>query len=83
MAFRKIVSGRLFLAQNLLSKICAELFVFLIKVITSAKFLACHRHSDKDFTRQRKLPFYVLIVFLFNLVRGSYQDEMDKFFKVF
>ncbi|WP_319409901.1 IS4 family transposase [uncultured Desulfosarcina sp.] len=34
-----------------------------------------------DFTRKRKLPFHVLIVFLINLVKGSYQDELDKFFK--
>lgn len=72
----------LLLARNLLSKICAELFVFLKKVITSAEFLARHRQSEKDFTRQRKLPFHVLIAFLINLVRGSYQDELDKFFKV-
>ena len=79
---RKIVKNPLLLARNLLSKICAELFVFIKKVITSAEFLACHRQSEKDFTRQRKLPFHVLIAFLINFVRGSYQDELDKFFKV-
>ena len=36
---------------------------------------------ESDFTRQRKLPFHVLIIFLINFVRGSYQDELDKFFK--
>jgi hypothetical protein len=60
---------------------CAELFDFIRKVIASAEFLACHRQSEKDFTRQRKLPFHVLIAFLINFIRGSYQDELDKFFK--
>lgn len=81
-ACRKILKTQYLLAWNLLSKICAELFVFLKKVITSAEFLACHRQSEKDFTRQRKLPFHVLIAFLVNFVRGSYQDELDKFFKL-
>jgi hypothetical protein len=81
-ACRKIVKDSLSLARNLLSKMCAELFDFIRKVIASAEFLACHRQSEKDFTRQRKLPFHVLIAFLINFVRGSYQDELDKFFKV-
>jgi len=81
-ACKKIVETPPWLARNLLSKICAELFVFLKKVITSADFIARHRQSEKDFTRQRKLPFPVLIAFLINFVRGSYQDELDKFFKV-
>jgi len=81
-ACRKIVRDPLLLARNLLSKMCAELFDFIRKVIASAEFLACHRQSEKDFTRQRKLPFHVLIAFLINFVRGSYQDELDKFFKV-
>jgi len=69
------------LAQDLLSKICAELIEFIKKIITSPEFLARNRQSEKDFTRQRKLPFHVLIVFLVNFVRGSYQDELDKFFQ--
>jgi hypothetical protein len=69
------------LARNLLFKICAELIEFLKKIIISPEFLARHRQSKKDFTRQRKLPFHVLIAFLINFVRSSYQDELDKFFK--
>ena len=60
---------------------CAELIEFLKKIIISPEFLAHSRQSEKDFTRQRKLPFHILIVFLLNFVRGSYQDELDKFFK--
>ena len=70
------------LAHNLLSKICAELIQFIRKIIISPEFVDRNRHSHRDFTRQRKLPFHVLIAFLGNFVRGSYQDELDKFFKV-
>jgi hypothetical protein len=69
------------LAQNLLFNICAKLIDFLRKIITSADFLERNRQCEKDFTRQRKLPFPVLIAFLINFVRGSYQDELDNFFK--
>jgi len=69
------------LAQNLLFKICAELIDFIKKIIASPDFVERNRFSHKNFTRQRKLPFHVLIVFLINFVRGSYQDELDKFFK--
>jgi len=79
---RKIVKNLLLLARNLLPKICAKLVEFLKKIIISPEFLARHRQSEKDFIRQRKLPFHVLIAFLINFVRGSYQDELDKFFKV-
>jgi len=69
------------LARDLLSKMCAELIDFIKLMISSPDFLDRNRYSQKDFTRQRKLPFPVLIVFLVNFVRGSYQDELDKFFK--
>jgi len=75
------VKNPLLLARNLLFKICAELIDFLKKIIISPEFLARHRQSEKDFTRKRKLPFHLLIAFLINFVRGSYQDELDKFFK--
>jgi hypothetical protein len=69
------------LARNLISNICAKVIVFIKQIITSPELLARHRQNEKDFTRQRKLPFHVLIVFLINFVRGSCQDELDKFFK--
>ena len=78
---KKIVKNLLLLAQNLLFKICAELIDFIKKIVTSPEFVERNRHSHKNFTRQRKLPFHLLIVFLINFVRGSYQDELDKFFK--
>lgn len=69
------------LAQNLLSKMCANAIEFIKKIITSPEFIARHRQHENDFTRQRKLPFPVLIAFLINFVRGSYQNELDNFFK--
>lgn len=69
------------LAQNLLSNICAKLIDFLKEIINSENFINRHRQSPTDFVRQRKLPFSTLIFFLINFVKGSYQDELDHFFK--
>ena len=79
---KKIVKNLLLLAQNLLFKICAKTVEFIRGIIISSDFIERNRHSHKNFTRQRKLPFHMLIAFLINFVRGSYQDELDKFFKV-
>lgn len=70
------------LAWNLLSNICAKLIDFLKNIIISDDFIIRNKCSTKDFTRQRKLPFHILILFLMNLIKGSYQDELDNFFKV-
>ena len=78
---RKLAKKTRQLARNLLFKICAELIEFIKKIINSPDFVDRHRQSKADFTRNRKLPFNILIIFLVNLVRGSYQDELDKFFK--
>jgi hypothetical protein len=78
---RKLMKNLMRLAQKLLSKICAELIVFLKEIINSNDFLKQHRQSPTDFTRQRKLPFSTLLFFLINLIKGSYQDELDHFFK--
>jgi hypothetical protein len=69
------------MAQKLLSNMCANVIFSLKKYIFSETFIARHRQSPKDFTRNRKLPFHVLISFLINFVKGSYQDELDKFFQ--
>jgi hypothetical protein len=70
------------LARNLLSKICANAIDFIKKTITSSEFINKNRIDDSDFTRQRKLPFPTLIIFLLSLVRGSYQSELDRFFSI-
>ena len=79
---QKSINHLLMLAQNLLSKICAKLIEFLNNIITSPDFIARHRQSESDFTRKRKMPFHLLIVFLLNALRGSYQDQLDRFFRI-
>ena len=69
------------LARDLLLKICANLINFLNKIVLSDDFLARHRRSEKDFVRERLLPFHNMIFFLINLIKGSLQDELDSFFK--
>jgi hypothetical protein len=59
----------------------AKLIDFLKEIINSEYFINRHRQSPTDFVRQRKLPFSTLIFFLINFVKGSYQDELDHFFK--
>ena len=78
---RKLITKMIELARNLLSKICTELVDFLRKIISSNDFIKQHRQSPTDFIRQRKLPFTTLLFFLMNLIKGSYQDELDHFFK--
>lgn len=79
---QKNVNYLLMLAQNVLFKICAKLIELLKNIIISPEFIARHRQSDTDFTRTRKMPFHLLIVFLLNFLRGSYQDQLDRFFKI-
>jgi len=79
--WRKMLANLLFVAHNLLSKTCANLIEYLNDILSSQEFLARNRHSPHDFSRQRKLPFHLLILFLLNFIKGSYQDELDKFFK--
>ncbi|MFX0090968.1 MAG: hypothetical protein ACFFBD_04330 [Candidatus Hodarchaeota archaeon] len=69
------------MARNLIFNTCAKAIDFIEKIITSPDFIDRNRKSKKDFTRNRKLPFHILIAFLLNFARGSYQDELDKFFK--
>lgn len=69
------------LAWILLSNSCAKLIDHLKKIVFSHDFLDRHRKSPKHFTRTRKLPFSTLIFFLINLIKGSYQDELDKYFQ--
>ncbi len=40
-----------------------------------------HRKSEKDFTRNSKLTFFLLILFMLNIIRTSIQNELDNFFK--
>lgn len=50
--------------------------------ITSPGFIALHRKNPNDFTRNRKLTFPHLITFLLNMVNGSIQSELNRFFEI-
>jgi len=69
------------LAWKMLFQNCADLIKFFKNLIFSTDFLKRHRQTSKNFIRQRKLPFSTLLLFLINLIKGSYQDELDHFFK--
>jgi len=47
--------------------------------IINNDFMKRHRFSDKDFSRKRKLPFTLLILFMLNLVRQTLQKELTQF----
>jgi hypothetical protein len=71
-----------FLARTLLFQNCANIVYFIKNIIFSQDFLHRHRKSKKDFTRKRKLPFPTLIAFLIDLATGSYQNELNRFFRL-
>jgi hypothetical protein len=71
----------LLLVHNVLSKSCAKLIEFIREIISLPEFIDRNRQTKTAFTRQRKLPFHILIAFLLNFVKGAYQDELDKFFR--
>jgi len=58
------------------------LFEHLRTVLFSKDFKARHRRHERAFTRQRCLPFVVVVLFLLNLVKRALQDELDEFCKL-
>jgi hypothetical protein len=70
------------MAQNMIFNICANLINFIKDILYSPVFLEKHRKNRRDFTRSRKLPFHLLVLYLLNLPRSSYQAELNKFFKI-
>jgi len=44
-------------------------------------FIHRFRSDEKAFTRERKLTFVHLVLFLLNLIKGSVEDELDAFFQ--
>ncbi len=71
----------LLLVQNLLCDLVAKLIDFISEKLYSPEFIARNRQNERDFTRRKKLPFHTLVAFLLNIIKGSYQDELNKFFK--
>ena len=69
------------LAWNLLSNTCANLSKLIEKIIKDPDFVDRHRTTPQSFTRDRILSFHILVLFLINFIKGSYQDELDNFFK--
>ena len=69
------------MTRTLLLKMCANLIEYLKKIIRSQEFVDRHKKSEKDFSRNRKLTFQVLFLYLINFIKGSYQDELDHYFK--
>ena len=65
----------------LLSETCANLVEYLKKILHSKEFVNRHKNSKKDFSRNRILPFQTLFLYFINFIKGSYQDELDHFFK--
>ncbi len=51
--------------------------------IESQEFLERHRQHEQDFTRQRSLPFVVVILTLLNMLKRALQDELDAMFRLF
>jgi len=51
------------------------------QTLYSQCFKEKHRLSPTAFTRDRKLPFPTLVLFLINFIKGSTQDELDQFFQ--
>lgn len=47
--------------------------------INSIEFMKRNRNSEKDFTRNRKLPFVSLIFFMINLIKQTLQKELTNF----
>jgi hypothetical protein len=68
------------LARKLL-KICAKMIDYLKNILYSEAFVNRHKKAEKDFTRIRLLSFQTLFLYFINFIKGSYQDELDHYFK--
>jgi len=52
------------------------------RMIEGQEFLDSARKRPQDFTRDRKMPFKKLILFMLNMVRSSTQTCLDRFFEL-
>ena len=52
------------------------------KLIHSQGFCERHKVNERDFTRTRTLTLPRLVSFMLNVVKGSLQVELDKFFEI-
>lgn len=75
--FRKLLN----LARVSLGNICANLIDILHQIIHSQIFLNRHKKAQTHFVRKRYLTFTTLIIFMMNLLKGSIEDELHRFFQ--
>jgi hypothetical protein len=59
-----------------------KLIEYLKNIINSDSFCEKHKQKPQDFTRERSLPFSSLIFLMLNFGNGSYQQELDRYFKI-
>lgn len=59
-----------------------QLIESIKNLIFSEEFRTGHKKNNRDFLRDRILPFPDLIFFLLNMNNKSYQDELDRYFQV-
>ncbi len=78
---QKKIKKRVEPAWRLLSEICANLIEYLKKILHSQDFVDRHKTAEKDFTRKRHLSFQTLFLYFINFIKGSYQHELEHFFK--
>ena len=64
--------GRISIAD--IAKKCEE-------IIHSKWFLNSARKRKQDFTRDRKLPFVLLVMFMLNMIKSAIQKSLDSFFE--
>lgn len=62
-------------------KIIEELKKFLLKVSRDQELLSVFRFSEKDFTRNRKLPFEKLVLLIAKLCKKTLSFEIEEFFE--
>lgn len=62
-------------------KIIEELKNFLFMVSNDQKLLSVFRSSEKDFTRNRKLPFEKLVLLIAKLCKKTLSFEIEQFFE--
>ena len=51
--------------------------------IKSVKYIKKNKVSEKDFTRNRKMPFESLILFMLNIIKQTLQKELTHFISLF
>jgi hypothetical protein len=52
------------------------------EMVGNPEFLDSARKRPQDFTRDRKMPFQKLVLFMLNMVRNSAQTCLDRFFEM-